>query len=113
MVTKYVTSYGGTIPFTEVCAQTQLSVNNVQTYTVPGTNADGYIATFRIRSDVDVYVGYNATPTLPSANSVTTQSSVELINPGNQYYVRGATVLSFLTPEATAYVTVSLRAYSN
>lgn len=107
MAIQYNANYIETMPFSDTCAQVNCSVGVEETYTVPGTSEQQYQAYFEYASNSNVFVCKNATPVIPGAGTVGVQ-------PFNEFkpikrYVRGGDVLHFITPDATAYIGVSLR----
>lgn len=107
----YNSNYDLTIPFSDDSAQVALGVGVEQTYTVPGPATTYYSVRFAYISTSNVFVRLNAIPTTPGAASVTTQTYSEF-RPGadgSQRYVKGGDVIHFITPDATAYVGISLR----
>lgn len=96
-----------TLPFSDTAAQIGCSVNSEQTWTVPGNQTQQYQAYMEYASNSNVYVCKNATPIIPSPGSVGTQPYNEF--KPKKRYVRGGDVLHFITPDAVAYIGVSLR----
>lgn len=112
MATRYHSSFDKTLNFTDTCAQFTLTANNVQTYTVPGTADQKFTLLFSYNSNQDVFVGYNVTAAIPAPNTNTTLSQVEY-KPFDSRWVIGGDVLSFITPNATTYLGISLRSVTN
>lgn len=112
MAILYNSNYDLTIPFSDVCVQVAMDVGVEQTFTVPGTALNNYAARFSYAANSNVYVRLNAAPTSPPAGTVTTEPYSEFRpgDDGSQRYVRGGDVIHFITPDATAYAGVSLRA---
>jgi hypothetical protein len=111
MTIPYTSNYDVTIPFSDTSVQIALGVGVEQTYTVPGTAVDNYSARFAYISTSNVFVRLNTAPTTPGAGTVTTQPYSEL-RPGadgSQRNVKGGDVIHCITPDATAYVGISLR----
>jgi hypothetical protein len=107
MTIQYNANYIETMPFSDTATQVACTVNAEQTWTVPGTDTMQYQAYFEYASNSNVFVCKNATPVIPAGGSVGTQ-------PYNEFkpikrYVRGGDVLHFITPDAIAYIGVSLR----
>lgn len=111
-MSDYNSNFDLTIPFSDTCAQVSMSAANVvETYTVPGATNILYAARFGYTQGSNVYVRLNAAPTAPPAGTTTTEAYSEF-RPGadgTQRYVKGGDVLQFVTPDASAYVGVSLR----
>ena len=95
-----------TIPFSDTTVRLALATNTVQTFTVPGTNKDKFQAVFSYICTANVFIGYNFTPTVPPAG-LQESTGIEEFRPDCRY-VKGGDVLSFITPDASAYVGVSL-----
>lgn len=108
MAIQYNSNYDETIPFSDVCAQVSCQANVEQTFTIPGTALTQYSARFEYISTSNVFVRLNGIPTIPPAGSVGTEQYSEF-RPRCQRYVKGGDVLHFITPDALAYVGVSLR----
>lgn len=107
MAIAYNSNYIETMPFSDVCAQFNCGSNVEQTFTVPGTPTQQFQAYFEYTQGTNVFVRLNGTPTIPSSGSVGTQQYNEF-RPKKRY-VRGGDVIHCITPDATAYVGVSLR----
>lgn len=107
MTIAYNANYIETMPFSDTAVQVNCGSNVEETYTVPGTETQQYQAYFEYTQDSNVFVCKNATPVIPSSGSVGTQPYNEF-RPKKRY-VRGGDVIHFITPDATAYVGVSLR----
>lgn len=112
MAVQYNSNFHLTIPFSDVCAQVALQANVAETFTVPGTAINKYAARFTYTSTSNVFVCLNSAPTVPAAGTTGTQQYNEFRvgSDGSQRYVQGGDVIQFITPDATAYVGVSLRA---
>ena len=109
---KYTSNYDLTRPFSDTVAQIALGVGVEQTYTVPGPANTQYSVRFSYTSNSNVFVRLNAAPTTPPAGSVTQQPYSEF-RPGadgSQRYANAGQVIHFITPDATAYVGISLMA---
>lgn len=107
MTIQYNANYIETMPFSDTCFQVGCTVNSAQTVTIPGTDTMQYQAYFEYASNSNVFVGKNAIPVIPAGGSVGTQ-------PYNEFkpikrYVRGGDVLHLITPDAIAYIGVTLR----
>lgn len=107
MAIQYNSNYNETMPFSDVCFQVGLGANVEETITVPGADTIQYQAFFEYISTTNVFVCKNATPSIPPIGTVGTQQYNEL-RPQKRY-VRGGDVIHLITPDATAYVGVSLR----
>jgi hypothetical protein len=107
MTIAYNANYLDTQPFSDTCAQVACTVNSEQTWTIPGTELQQFQALFEYASESNVYVCKNATPVVPAGGSVGTQQYNEF--KPHKRYVRGGDVLHFITPDAIAYIGVSLR----
>jgi hypothetical protein len=97
MTTPYNNSFNGTEPFSDTTAQFALSALTALTYTVPGASDVSYKCEFSWLYNSAVWVGYNVTATLPTANTMTTNHSIEF-RPDFRY-VRGGDVLSFIATD--------------
>jgi hypothetical protein len=103
----YNSNYNETIPFSDSAYQVNCSVGVAQSITVPGANTIQYQALFSYIQNSNVFVRLNTMPLSPTAGSVGTQPYSEF-RP-NKRYVRGGDVIYLITPDANAYVGVSLR----
>jgi len=97
-----------TTPFSDTSAQVALAANAAQTYTVPGAATQKYQAVFHYTSTSNIFIGYNFTPTVPAPGTSQTTHTQEY-RPDCKF-VKGGDVLSFLSPDTTAYVGLSLLA---
>lgn len=115
MAVLYNSNYDLTIPQSDVCAQIALGTGVVQTFTIPGTAITNYSLRFTYTSTSNVFVRFNAAPATPGAGSVTTQQYNEFRpgSDGSQRYARGGDVIQLITPDATAYVGISVRALAS
>ncbi len=107
MAIKYNSNYDETIPFSDTDYQVGLGVGVERTITVPGASTTQYQALFSYISTSNVFVRLNTAPTAPVIGTVGTQ-------PYNEFrpckrYVKGGDVIHLITPDASAYVGVSLR----
>ena len=84
-----------------------LAANTEQTITIPGTAVTKYQALFSYIYTSNVFVRNNAAATVPAGGTTGTQKYNEF-RPCKRY-VQGGDVLHLVTPDATAYVGVSLR----
>jgi hypothetical protein len=111
MSLPYNSNYDLTRPFSDDVAQVNLTVGGgVETYTVPGLVTDRYSVRFTYASDSNVFVCLNADPTIPGAASVGVQQYNEFKPGGDctQRYVKGTDTIRMATPDASAYVGLSL-----
>ena len=111
MAIQYNSNFDVTIPFSDVCGQVALQANVEEVFTVPGTATTKYSARLSYISTSNVFVRLNGVPTVPAAGTVGTEQYNEFRpgDDGSQRYVQGGDVIHFITPDATAYVGVSLR----
>ncbi len=107
MTIAYNANYIETMPFSDTCAQVACAANTEETFTVPGTSTMQYQAYFEYISTSNVFICLNTAPTIPGAGTVGTQQYNEF-RPKKRY-VRGGDVIHFITPDASAYIGVSLR----
>jgi len=96
-MTMFNTGNLHTLPFSDTAPQFALAASTVLTYTVPGTSAHAYRCEFKLPSGSAVYVGYNSTPTLPTAGTISTGTRCELLTGGEARFVRGGDILSFIS----------------
>jgi hypothetical protein len=95
------------MPFSDTCFQVSCNANVEQTVPVPGSPTQQYQALFGYNLDSNVFVCVNATPAIPALGTVGTQQYNEF-RPEKRY-VKGGDVIHFITPDASAYIGVSLR----
>lgn len=107
MTIQYNENYLETMPFSDTCVQLNLAAATAQSWTVPGTSQQFYQAYFSYSSNSNVFVCNNGTAAAPGGGAQTTQQYSEF--KPKKRYVRGGDVLSFVTPDSTAYMGVSLR----
>lgn len=107
MTIAYNANYIETMPFSDTAVQVACGTNVEETFTVPGTPTMQYQAYFEYISTSNVFVRLNGTPAVPAAGTVGTEQYNEF-RPKKRY-VRGGDVIHFITPDASAYVGVSLR----
>ena len=107
MALMYTSSFDETIQFSDTQCQLVLTANNVLTYTLPGPVGQKYVLRFEYNATANVYVGKNVTPAIPASNSTTTVAFVEY-RPLKRAAV-GGDVISFITPDATVYMGLSVR----
>lgn len=111
--TPYVSSFDETKPFSQAAGQICIASGTAKSYTVPGASNKKYRAEFNCPSTANIFIGYNVTPTVPSSGTVNTSSQEEFVRSGMARYVFGGDVLSFITPDTTQYLSVSLLAIPN
>jgi hypothetical protein len=107
MTIQYNANYIETMPFSDTCEQIACLVGVEQTFTVPGASTLQYQAYFEYASNSNVFVCKNATPVIPLGGTVESQPYNEF--KPKKRYVRGGDVIHFITPDASAYIGVSLR----
>ena len=107
MTIAYNANYIETMPFSDTAVQVACAANTEETFTVPGNPTQQYQAYFEYISTSNVFICLNAAPTIPASGTVGTQQYNEF-RPKKRY-VKGGDVLHFITPDATAYIGVSLR----
>ncbi len=107
MTIQYNANYIETMPFSDTCFQVACGTNVEETANIPGLETDFYQAYFEYINNANVFVCNNSTPVIPGAGTVGTQQYNEF-RPKKRY-VRGGDVLHFITPDASAYIGVSLR----
>lgn len=107
MTIQYNSNYDGTIPFSDTAFQVNCATGVEQTAIVPGPDTAQYQADFEYTQSSNVFIRLNGVPTVPSSGSVGTQQYNEF-RPKKRY-VKGGDVIHFITPDASAYIGVSLR----
>lgn len=107
MTIAYNSNYNETMPFSDTAVQVNCGSNVEETFTVPGTPEQQFQAYFAYTENSNVFICKNATPVIPASGTVGTQQYSEF-RPLKRY-VRGGDVLHFITPDANAYIGVSLR----
>lgn len=107
MTIQYNANYIETMPFSDTATQVACLANVEETWTVPGGPTQQYQAYFEYNQSSNVFICKNATPVIPAGGTVGTQPYNEF-RPKKRY-VRGGDVLHFITPDASAYIGVSLR----
>jgi len=111
MVLRYTSNFDKTISFSDTCAQLTLVADSVLTYTLPGDNTTRYTILFGYNSNSNVFVGLNETAAIPTDDSITTTQNIEF--KPDRRYARGGDVLSFITPDDTVYMGISVRSIPN
>lgn len=109
MSIRYTSSFDQTIAFSDTDAQFTLTANAAQSYTVPGAATQKVNMLFGMSSNANVFVGYNVAATVPGAGTHTTTQGIEFMTPDSKRYAVGGDVISLITPDATAYVGISVR----
>ena len=104
---QYNANYLETMPFSDTAFQVGCTVNSAQTVNIPGDDTMQYQAYFEYASNSNVFVCKNGVPVIPAGGSVGSQPYNEF--KPKKRYVRGGDVLQLITPDATAYVGVTLR----
>lgn len=107
MAITYNKNYTDTTPFSDVCAQVSLAANVEQTFTIPGVSTQNYTMEIDLNSTSNVFVCLNSTPVVPASGTVGVQQYNEY-RPEGRRYVKGGDVVHMITPDATAYVGLSL-----
>jgi len=93
------------VTFAENNYQTNLATNTAQSLTVP-SNFQTWLAIFAIEPGSNVFIANNATAVVPGSSFA--ETNTQYIPTARQ--VSGGDVLSFITPDTSAYVGVSLYA---
>jgi len=106
-MTTFASSFEGTVPFSDTCAQFALAAGVAQTYTVPGPATQKYRMIVSFNAAANIFVGYKTTATVPGAGLNTTTGNLEY-RPTEPKYVFGGNTISLLTPDTTGYVGLSL-----
>lgn len=111
MAISYNSNFDLTIPFSDVCAQIALGANVEETFAVPGNSTVKYSMRINLNATSNVFIRLNDTPTIPPGGTVGTEQYNEYRAgaDGSQRYVQGGDVVHFITPDASAYVGISLR----
>lgn len=110
MAISYNSNYDETVPFSDVCEQIGLLVGVAQSFTVPGPATTRYSVRFGYNSTSNVFVRLNTAGTVPPGGTAGSEPYNEF-RPGcdgSKRYVSGGDVLYFITPDASAYVGISL-----
>jgi len=113
MAIPYNSNYDVTIPFSDTCAQFNLTLaGGPLSYEVPGPETSKYSVRFGYGdSTSNVFVQLNGALEIPVPDTVNDRQYCEL-KPGydgSQRYVQGGDTLWFSTPDASAYASISLR----
>jgi len=107
MAIAYNSNYDETIPFSDVAYQVALAANTDDTITVPGSATTQYQALFSYTSTSNVFVRLNGIAGIPAGGTIEEEQYNEF-RPCKRY-VKGGDVIHLITPDASAYVGVSLR----
>ncbi len=107
MTIAWNANYIETMPFSDTSVQVNCAANTEETFTVPGTDTMQYQAYFEYTSTSNVFIRLNAAPAIPASGTSGTEPYNEF-RPKKRY-VRGGDVIHFITPDANAYIGVSLR----
>lgn len=97
------------LQFSDTGFQTTLAANVAQSFTVPTISNVGqgnYLAIFSFDPGLRIFVARNATAVVPGGSF---SSTVSELNPTSRFVIVGD-VISFITPDTTAYVNVKLYA---
>ena len=111
MALRWTSSFGGTLGFSDTDAQLHLTATNILNYTLPGSVSNKYTILFAYNDTANVYIGYNVTPIIPAANTITEFARMEY-RPEARYAVGGDTI-SFVTPDANVWMGISVRSIPN
>ena len=108
MAILYNCNYDGTLTFSDVCEVFALTANADLQFVVPGDDIVNYQAIFGYGSSTsNVIVRLNGFATIP-ANGSHTSVQYNEIRPDKRF-VKGNDIVHFITPDALAYVSISLR----
>jgi hypothetical protein len=110
ITTPYNSNFEDTTTFSNTTSQMALATATARTYTVPGVATDKYQIRFSYAYNSNVFVGYNVTAATPGAGLQTNTAYLEFRpgSDGSKRYANGGDVLSFITPDASAYVGIAL-----
>lgn len=110
MAVDFNSNFDETVPWTNDCAQFALATGVALTYTVPGSANTRYSMLLTYNETSNIFVGYNVTAVTPGAGTVTTTPNIEYRpgDDGTKRYVSAGDVISFITPDASAYVGLRL-----
>jgi len=107
MAIPYNSNYDVTIPFSDVNYPVALATNTPKSITVPGPVTSQYQALFSYTSTSNVFVRLNTNAVVPSPNTANSLQYNEF-RPDKRY-VKGGDIIYLVSPDASAYVGVSLR----
>lgn len=96
-MTQFNENFRGSFPYSNQCMQAILAADTALSFTVPGDDTMIYRAKFSCSSTAEVWVGFNATPTDPTAGTARSDANVEFIPLNECRYVKGGDVLKFLS----------------
>lgn len=114
MALRYTSSFDQSIGFSDTQIQMALDTDTALSATLPGDNTQKFILTFGCSSNVNIYIGYGVTPTVPGDGTADDQPFVEFVVPGMQRYAVGGTVLTAITPDTNeVYLGISIRSIPN
>lgn len=110
ITTPYNNNFNDTTSFSNTSSQMALATGVARTYTVPGVATDKYQVRFTYTYNSNVFVGNNVTAATPGAGLQTNTAYLEFRpgSDGSKRYASGGDVLSFITPDASAYVGIAL-----
>jgi hypothetical protein len=107
MATPYQMNFSECFPFSDTGVEILLAAGTAITWTVPGTEKNGYRALFGCSSNAEIWVSLNGTAVVPTNNTATATNNQEFVVPGMARYVKGGDVLSFVST-GTPQIGVSL-----
>jgi hypothetical protein len=113
MALPYTSSFDETIKISDTCFQLHITTGVVTTITVPGTSNQKFNLLFGLSSNANVFVGQNATPAIPATDTATNDENVEFVTPDMKRFAIGGDEFSFISPDADAYIGVSIRQIPN
>ena len=113
MAIRYSSSFDLTRPFSDTDFQIHLTANTLVTVTIPGTSSQKFTILFGTSSNTNLFVGYNVAATIRAANTATNTQGIEFICPDDARYVIGGDTISLISPDANAYVGISIRSIPN
>lgn len=108
MTIKYANNYVDTTNFSDVTPTIALVANSVLSFTVPGNYGNKLQVIFSYNASANVYVGYNQSPSVPTAGSINASGRFEEYRPLKRF-VNGGDVLYFVTPDTEVYMGISFR----
>lgn len=94
------------VNFPDIGKAVNLAANVAQSITIP-SSSPLYAITFQYEPGSNIFITNSGTATVPSGTFSTTTS---MLNPPGLQLVKG-TVLSFITPDTTAYVIANIYSY--
>jgi len=111
MAIRWTSSFGNTLAFSDVTATMALAAATPLSFTVPGTGDQKFTVLFEYASNSNVFVGNNVTAAVPNTGTIGATRYIEF-KPACRYAI-GGDVLSFITPDTTAFVGISIRSIPN